>query len=190
MSTLLDESFPTIRKCVHCVTLSTTTPPCLSKISPSTFLGISNVPVMQNETHESFPSITFFLISKSPKWTPRFLRCSSTCLLLSFENRVSSEMIVSSPIHLIDVKNSLSVRSLSRSSSEKFFFSLYQRAMIASTMICAVFFPICWIPSQLITLHNGLFFDFLSSSVMSTYFFCPNPCHASICIFFCGISSV
>lgn len=166
-SILLEGSFHAIRKCVHCVTFSTTTHPCFVSISASTFLGISNVPVMQNDMPESFPSITFFLRSNIEKLTPSLLRCSSICLLFSFENRVFNEIIVSDPIHLIDVKNSLLVRRRSRSSSEKSFFSVYQLDVMASTMICAVFFQICWIPKPFMTRRRALFLDFFNSSVIN-----------------------
>jgi len=166
-SSLLDGSFHAIRKCVHCVRFSSTTPPCFIRISANVFLGISNVPVMQNDTPVSLPSITFFLRSKIEKFTHSSLSNSSICLLSSFENRVLREMIVSSPIHFIDKRNSSFVRRRSMSSIEKFFFSAYQLAVIASTMICAVFLPICWIPKPFITRRNALFFDFFNSSVIS-----------------------
>ncbi len=165
-SILLEGSLPAIRKCVPCVMFSTTTPPCFVRISARTFLGISNVPVMQNELPASFPSITFFLRSKIEKLIPSYASCSSRRLLFSFENRIFSAVMVSIPIPLIDTRNSSLISRRSRSSIENFCSSLYHLALIASTMICAVFLPMCWIPKPFIKRRNGLFFDFFSSSAI------------------------
>lgn len=146
---------------------STTIAPCFVRISASIFLGISKVPVIQNDCPDNFPSITFFLRSNSQKLTPCVLNSSNIFLLSSFENHVLNAIIVSAPIHLIDKRNSSSVSRRSRSSIEKSFFSLYHLADIASTMICAVFFQICWMPKPFITRRRALFFDFFNSSAIS-----------------------
>lgn len=81
LSSLLDGLSPTMRKSVLCVRFSTSTQPCFARISPITFLGISNVPVIQNDFPDSFPSIVFFLKSKSEKLMPDSTSLSRIVLL-------------------------------------------------------------------------------------------------------------